>query len=305
VPRPAPSVSRVVEVLNLLGDSSRDSATLSAIARRLDLNKATAHGILAVLLDRGYVIRDEDDGSYALGPAVTSVGRAAMWWQYEVVRVARLDMEQLADTTRTRCSAIARLGDDLIVIAVTGVPSAATDAIVGMRGRFLPPMGSVFATWGGPRVVEHWLTDEPLTDEERSTMRDSLAAARDRGFSVSLHTPHRTELEQLLESLLNKSGTGNIQSAILSIMSEMVRDGSEVSDIRPDRQYHPRQISAPVFDERGDVVFALAVQGRGVMSGAELHELGFAVSSAAARVTRMIGGQPPDADALMSMSVAA
>jgi hypothetical protein len=52
-------------------------------------------------------------------------------------------------------------------------------------------------------------------------------------------------------------------------------------------------------------VIALHLQGRGVVSGAELHELGFAVSSAAARVTRMIGGRVPGADGLTSVPAAA
>jgi DNA-binding IclR family transcriptional regulator len=305
MPRPAPSVSRVVEVLNLLGDSAPEPATLSSVARRLDLNKATAHGILTVLLDRGYVIRDKDDGSYALGAALTSVGRAAMWRQYEAVRVARLEMEELADTRRVRCSGVARIGDALIVIAVTGIPSAATDAVIGARRRFLPPLGNVWATWGEPGIVEQWLIGEPMTDEERSTIRGSLAATRDRGFSVTLHTPHRTELEQFADSLVNKPGTENIHSAIVRMMSEMVRDGGELGDIRPNGQYMPRQISAPVFDENGDVVIGLYVQGREVVSGAELHELGFSVSSAAARVTRMIGGRVPGADGLTSVPAAA
>ena len=51
--RPAPAVDRAVEILDFLADNPRDAFSLSELARRLDLNKASAHAILNALTDRG------------------------------------------------------------------------------------------------------------------------------------------------------------------------------------------------------------------------------------------------------------
>jgi DNA-binding IclR family transcriptional regulator len=77
VPRPAPSVSRVVSLLNLLGEREGDFLTLSDIARELGLNKATAHGILTALTEATYIVRHPQDKGYTLGPGIVRVGRAA------------------------------------------------------------------------------------------------------------------------------------------------------------------------------------------------------------------------------------
>src|SRR5205807_5671765 len=56
-PRPAPGAERVVAVLNFLTAHPDESFTLSELARRLDLNKATCHALLMTLTDAGYLLR--------------------------------------------------------------------------------------------------------------------------------------------------------------------------------------------------------------------------------------------------------
>ena len=76
--RRSPAVDRAVAVLNHLAAAPRQRFTLSELARDLDLNKATAHALLATLVDVGYLVRHDDDKSYALGPALIALGNAAL-----------------------------------------------------------------------------------------------------------------------------------------------------------------------------------------------------------------------------------
>ena len=68
--RPAPGADRVVRVLDFLAAHPDDRFTLSELARRLELNKATAHALLVTLTDSGYLLRHPTDMTYSLGPAL-------------------------------------------------------------------------------------------------------------------------------------------------------------------------------------------------------------------------------------------
>ena len=72
-PRPAPGVERVVAVLNFLAAHPDESFTLSELARRLDLNKATCHALLMPLTQAGYLLRHPTRMNYTLGPALDGV----------------------------------------------------------------------------------------------------------------------------------------------------------------------------------------------------------------------------------------
>src|SRR5207248_704067 len=73
-PRPAPGAERVVAVLNFLTAHPDESFTLSELARRLGLNKATCHALLMTLTEAGYVLRHPTRMTYMLGPALVAAG---------------------------------------------------------------------------------------------------------------------------------------------------------------------------------------------------------------------------------------
>ena len=51
--------------------------TLSEVARRCELNKATAHALLSALSERGVLLRHPAEKRYSLGPVLVSIGEAA------------------------------------------------------------------------------------------------------------------------------------------------------------------------------------------------------------------------------------
>jgi DNA-binding IclR family transcriptional regulator len=297
MPRPAPSVERVLALLNLLGENPGEYLTLSEVARRLDLNKATAHGILAVLADCSYILRQSEDSGYTLGPAWTTIGRAALARQYEIARVARLEMEELAAAARGLCVVTALSGDQIFVIAQTGTPSGLTDIERGLHAPLVPPHGLVFAAWASESELNKWLTAVPLSEAEVHSVHRSLDLIRERGFSVTLSAPHYGELRQQLRSVMQRINSRPLLSALREVALEVLSEDDEIRDLQPGRNYSVASIAAPVFDSDGTVKLGLALTAVPDPTGAEVRDLGYAVTAAAARITRQLNGAQPAAAA--------
>jgi DNA-binding IclR family transcriptional regulator len=293
MPRPAPSVSRVVSLLNLLGEHPGEFLTLSDVARRLSLNKATAHGILTALTEAEFVVRQADDKGYSLGPAIVRVGRTALRREYEIASLARHEMETLADEANGQAVAIAADGDQIIVIATAGAPAGTPGTYVGHRGRRLPPMGMVFIAWAAEEEIDRWLSPEPLTDEEREHYRELLNEVRSRGFSTSMLDDQRPRIEEAINQLLHEVDNQEIKESLVGLMAELAREATELSEIQTDRHYRLRQITAPIFDEDGIVRLGLALTGLPEVTGEQVRDFGYALSAAASRISRRIGGHPP------------
>ncbi|HEY5886406.1 MAG TPA: helix-turn-helix domain-containing protein, partial [Acidimicrobiales bacterium] len=113
--RPAPAVDRAVEILDFLTDNPRDAFSLSELARRLDLNKASAHAILNALTDQGYLLRHPSRKDYRLGPRLIAVGEAARE-QYPVVEFARDELRRLSEDLGTECVASAPIGNEMVIV---------------------------------------------------------------------------------------------------------------------------------------------------------------------------------------------
>src|SRR5205809_7052103 len=94
-PRPAPGAERVVAVLNFLAAHPDESFTLSELARRLNLNKATCHALLMTLTEAGYLLRHPSRMTYMLGPSMVAIGSAAPA-PSQAVDVAREEIRPLA-----------------------------------------------------------------------------------------------------------------------------------------------------------------------------------------------------------------
>src|SRR5690606_24860778 len=74
VARPAPGAERTVAVLELMAAHPDERFTLSEVARRCGLNKATAHALLSALTARGVLVRHPDEKRYSLGPRLVAIG---------------------------------------------------------------------------------------------------------------------------------------------------------------------------------------------------------------------------------------
>jgi DNA-binding IclR family transcriptional regulator len=192
--RPAPAVDRAVAVLDFLTDNPRDAFSLSELARRLDMNKASAHATLNALVDRGYLLRHPVRKDYRLGPRLIAVGEAARD-QFPVVEFARDELRRLSEDLGTECVASAPIGDEMVILDQAGpVRPIGLTVAVGHRFPLVPPMGTIFMAWSTPDEIDDWLR-RVEDDAERDRYRTALAKVRERGWSAGRDTDEYQLLE--------------------------------------------------------------------------------------------------------------
>jgi flavin reductase (DIM6/NTAB) family NADH-FMN oxidoreductase RutF len=197
-------------------------------------------------------------------------------------------MEDLARTIDCSCIAIARTGDDVVVLASAGSFPADQrgSALVGTRLPFVPPTGAVFAAWNGEQAIEDWLrlSDSPTAEARH---RAALATVRRRGYSVAMMSPAQRTFAKAVEELARQPETGT-EADLLAVVNDLVYDPQEIT---ADESALIRQVAIPVFGPDATVALALAVFGFGKRQDLfdDLGEL-VRVSRTA---TELIGGSFP------------
>ncbi len=248
--RPAPGTERTVALLLFMASHRHESFTLSELARRLELNKATAHAMLAVLVEAGFLIRNPVNRTFSLGPALVTVGDAAAARPRVVAEFARGEMEQLAQETGMACLASAALGDEIVVLARIG--SNARDApssAPGQRLPLTPPIGTVFLAWGSPSQIERWISGAAHVDTGRQdSYRRDLDTVRLRGYSVSVEADARAKLRAAIDRVGADMNVRSLLSAVELVMHELSDENYLLFDIDPNESYRLSHVAAPVFD---------------------------------------------------------
>lgn len=297
--RPSPAVERVVAVLNFLAAHPDEGFTLSELARHLDLNKATAHSMLNALTDAGYVLRHPSRLTYTLGPALIGLGNAAAG-SSPAVDFARDEMRALAERFELECLATTALGDEMVIVARSGVPGLRTiDELVqvGRRLPLVPPLGTVFKAWAPDAEIERWLAlmGRTASDEELERYRAGLLAARGRGYVVGLEADPRATLGRALAQLADDERATRVRQVVESLIDELGHEDYILVDLRPDATYLLNHTVAPVFGADGEVVLALSLFGfRGRITGRDVERHGRVLREACDRVTESIHGREPE-----------
>ncbi|MBL8774673.1 MAG: IclR family transcriptional regulator [Acidimicrobiales bacterium] len=293
--RPSPAVERTTAILDFLAAHPNEPWTLSELARRLDLNKATAHALLSALTDAGYLVRHPIRKDYALGPALIGVGRAALA-QFPVVDFARPEMRRLAADTGLECLATASVDGDMVILEQVGTPRPLTVSVaVGQRVPIAPPFGTAFVAWETPVEVERWLarSGSPVSDTERARYDAALAAVRERGYSVTLDADAHARFTRA-----TATGDGGVASRdeVGALVDELGHQDYLLIDLDPDETYRVNHVAAPVFDADGHVTVLLALIGfRGRVTGAEVAALAERLVAGATAVTQSVHGRVPAA----------
>lgn len=293
MPRPSPSTSRVIDLLNFLGDHPREFFSLSELARRLDLNKATAHGMLGALSDAGYLFRHPVDKTFSLGPAIVALGQAAVAAESKVVAFAHAEMEELSRLTGAQCVASTAIGDEVVSVAVVGLASVPMPTGLGERARIYPPHGLVFIAWAPESRIEEWLKTVTETPADRRRYREMLDDIRERGFSVAAHGQARSRLDRVMKEVQNEALTPEARKTLAALGAELAREERELLKLVPDQKYQLRSISAPVFDAFGNVALVLILRGFPELTGRQIAQHAEALMAACGRVTALIGGVTP------------
>ena len=269
MPRPALAATRALAVLDFLAAHPADEFTLSDLATELDINVASAHAVLGVLTDEGYLVRNPRLRTYSLGPSVVALGSAALE-RHPAVDHARDEARRLSEELELGVAVTALAGDDIVFLARVGEHSARELAVhVGERIPLVPPIGAVFVAWLDP---EPWLARAA----DRAAMEAVLDDVRARGWAVALETDaHRA------------------RRAIADPITDL--DPSEyVGPLTPGRTSDVVMIAAPVFDRRGDSLVSITLLGlEPGLTVDEVAAYGERVRDAGLVATRRSGGRVP------------
>lgn len=254
--RPALAATRAVAVLNFLAAHAAEEFTLSNLAARLDINLASAHALLTVLTDAGYVTRHQRLRTYSLGPSVVALGNAALE-RHPFIDAALEEARRLSEELGLGVAVTALAGDDILFLERVGEHRARDIGVyVGQRVPMQPPVGAVFVAW---HDAEPWLAR--ATD--RRALERVLDEVRSRGWAASLGNPQNTDYEAL-------------------------------GALNPRRAYNVMMIAAPVFGPGGDAVVSLTLLGmEPELSARQVADLGERVRDAALVATRRSGGRVP------------
>lgn len=281
--RPAPSVHRIVAVLDLLSQEPERSLTLTEIVREAELNAATGHSMLSALADEGLLLRDPRTKRYSLGPTLVRLGAAAASRRDDVVSLARDELRQLTAELGMQTTATRVIGDHIVIEAREGDPGPWGMTVqVGQRMPFAPPLGSVFLAWSPDEEVSAWLkqADAPPKGDIVERCLNALAAVRDRGYAVALNV---AAARRTLDRKDLHPG-----------LTELVESAYFLDDLVQDEHYSIRQVAAPVFDVSGRVVLSLAAMYLGeTRSGHDIGREAARIVESADRVTEAIHGVRP------------
>jgi DNA-binding IclR family transcriptional regulator len=287
--RAALAASRSIEILNYLAAHPAEGFTLSELARHLDINVSSAHGLLTVLTDAGYLERHHRLRTYTLGPAVAALGGAARE-HHPAIDLACGAAETLATELDLEVTVTAVAGDDILFVSRAGDHHApGMTAHVGQRVPFAPPLGTVFIAWGG---AERWLerADDPVG------MQAVLAGVRARGYAIGLEADSRRALGRALEDLARStSGSPRHDATLGALVAELGHADYPVRELEESRSYDVSFVAAPVFGPGADVVLAVTLIGFPPgLPAAQIAAYGERVRDAALVVTKRSHGRAPD-----------
>jgi DNA-binding IclR family transcriptional regulator len=251
-------LGRTFAILNLFSESQREWTT-TEVARATNLPVATAHRILGVLLEFGYVSRDEETRRYRLGMAALKLGqraRDAVNLRSVVEPILRRlanDTDETAilavlDTTRDRAVCVERV-ESSQPLRLSIEPGREVPLHAGAQQKVL------FAYL--PRQERDELLARPLAKISRGTITDPRVLQREideiaaRGWAISIE-----------ENNLGAWG-----------------------------------VAVPILDERQDVVASIGLAGPSPrLSRRTLEDAVVRLKDAAENVATELGSKPAEID---------
>jgi DNA-binding IclR family transcriptional regulator len=285
-----------VAVLELLAGHPEERFTLSEVARRCGLNKATAHALLNALSEHGVLLRHPGEKRYSLGPRLVAIGDAARRG-YTAVDFAGPVLERLAAATDLWARAW-QLSDDHISSAGAAGAAGSGDPHAVVRLPAAPPVGALFMAWSDEPTVEAWLARAATVDAVRPAF-EALPAIRRDGFAVTLASPEwRALTEPPARPAAGAGGATAVATAAIdqrALLQAVSRQALLVSLIEDAAVYAVSDVGAPVFGATGRVDLVVSVSGLASRpcTGAQIRAVAAQVMDAAAELTTAVCGCRP------------
>ncbi len=291
MPRPSPQTDRVVAVIELLA-ASETGATMTEIARALDINQASCVHMLAALAASGFVVR-EPDRRYHVGPALVHPGRVAEQ-RYSLLAEARPEMAALSSRFDAACFAFSPELDHARLVHYSWPLGQSVPGVrLGETVPLTPPLGMVFVAWGPEAEFDTWLALAPTADADQAAqLRVQRGAIRDLGFVVETSAPptQQSDLAHVLDDRASPYRDGQLHR----LLAGHGADEFLLTELGDARLHAVSGIGAPVFDAAGAVALSLnLVAFAAALPTSAIVEIGTAARAATDRVTAAIGGRRP------------
>ena len=207
-----------------------------------------------------------------------------------VVDKIRGELERASAAVEAECRLMARVDDELIVLASAGFSThTSRPTRVGRHLPYAAPIGSFIAAYGPPADLRSWLARGGLTGEsDLDLWRESLAARCATGYAVGLGGEEFAALEVALEEGASHE---QLRVALGAAAPGMAQSG----EWDPDQLYEVRTINVPIFSESGEVLQMGMSDLDSQLSGAEIVSKAEVMKAAARRSTAILGGVVPQA----------
>lgn len=287
--RPAPAAAKALKIIDLLVSHRGEQFTISDIARRTGSSLGSAHAVLAVLEESGYLTRHPARRTYGLGPALVSAGMAALE-QHPAIRAATERIGPLAAELEADVVVSAGTPTEIVSVAVGGTGSRYGPGFrEGERVPLVPPLGLVFMAWAPPPEVESWLARAPeAVDRDRVEL--ALSAVRGRGYALGL-------APSVAGASVPGEGRGDRRrqrDRDTWTWTASFDNDYDLPVVDPEREYDLGMASAPVFDADGRVLVAITASGFSPgLGGTEVVRVAEAVKACATVVTKQTRGRFP------------
>jgi DNA-binding IclR family transcriptional regulator len=286
-----------VAILELLAAHPGDRFTLSEVARRCSLNKATAHALLATLSQHGILLRHPDEKRYSLGPRLVEIGAAALRG-YSAIDFAPAALQRLSVATGRWCRAFARQEDSVSVVAQARVP-ADVDPLDPVTLPLTPPLGALWMAWSDRPTVEAWLARAAAADAVGPS-QEALPAIRRDGYAVTRASPELRLLSRpVLTAAAPRAATRRERrptpDELRALLAAIGRQHLLLVDVEDAGTYRIADVAGPVFDASGNAALVVAVSGLDdvELRGTEVRALGAQVAVTAEALTAAVRGQRP------------
>ena len=286
-------------ILELLAAHPDDRFTLSEVARRCSLNKATAHALLAALSQRSILLRHPDEKRYSLGPRLVAIGEAARRG-YTAIDFAPAMLDRLSVATARWSRAFARRDDRVMVVAQARVP-ADVDPLDPVTLPLMPPLGAVWMAWSDRPSVEAWLA-RTATAEAVGPSEAALPAIRRDGYAVTRASPELRLLSRPPQPA-GPAPTGTtggrhrrpVPDEVRELLAAIGRQQLLLIDVDDAGSYQIADVAAPVFDASGTAALVVALSGLDdvELGGTEIRALGARVAATAEALTAAVRGRRP------------
>jgi len=290
--RASPPTARVVRVLDFLSRHPHERFGVSELARHAEVSKPTCLGIVTTLSDAGYLVRDEQDKTYRLGPSLITLGHTAQ----EAMRVspaARQELRRLSSRFSTIAALSAVVDDRITLLELVAPAGTRVPVQVGQSYPFAPPVGLMFVLWDD-EAVRGWLAKEPTiplrTDTER--LHRVIAECRSDGYLVERLTPGGRRLYALMAGM-----SSHLPDELRALLGEMVSDIGERVYLRTENEgaasHDISVISAPIYDHHHRQAMVASLQVGRPLTDAEITERAQRLIAAADTLTAQLDGIKP------------